>query len=198
MSLLKRKTVELAATPSPKKRARSERKPRVSFSTLNLVRQPSSRDENGNPVPVGPEHFGKEPMKDPPKPKSFAQKKFFFKILHRIAKADKDRSRGKVAENTNNWLTKEYVHGLILHFKRDDTMSVQEVVETLLAFLVQGINDSMNQRKKFMVGDYKLPYQWLRHYLGHLLVALQQIVHTEPAAPELAAASSANKFILSL
>ena len=198
MSLLKRKMEESGVAVPRKKQARVERKPRVSFAFSNVVRQPSLRDEEGNPVPVGPEHFGVEPMKEPPKPKRFLQKKFFFKILHRIAKADKNRSRGRVAEKTQDWMTVAYARDLILEHKKDDTMSVREVVESLLAFLSNGIRESRAQQKKFMIGDFKLPHEWLQHYLGDTVATLQEILRAEQGAAESAAKGAASKFTLKL
>ena len=149
-------------------------------------------------MPVGPEHFGVEPMKEPPKPKRFLQKKFFFKILHRIAKADKNRSRGRVAEKTQDWMTVAYARDLILEHKKDDTMSVREVVESLLAFLSNGIRESRAQQKKFMIGDFKLPHKWLMHYLGDTFKTLQEILRAEQGAAESAAKGAASQFTLKL
>ena len=152
---------------------------RVTFAPVNSIRQPSDRDPEGNPVPVTPQHFGTEPMNEPPPPKKFMREKFFFKILHRMEKAIKARNKKKTAEETETWLTPEYVRREIRAHTRDRALTVRGVAWEMYHFLARGIKDAQLHKKVFLVGSYKLDFNYLEWYFGHLLWVLRGIVEAK-------------------
>ena len=140
-----------------------------------MVRQPSDRDTDGNPVPVTPQHFGTEPMRAPPPPSTFLQSKFFFHFLYRLDKADRRRRKNKPAEKPSDWMTLEYVRDQVMVHIRDPSLTVQVVAQNMVRVLEDGMAESRAAQKKFLIGSYKLPHQWLDHYLGLLLGRLRQL-----------------------
>lgn len=130
-------------------------------------------------MPVTPQHFGTEPMNEPPPPKKFMREKFFFKILYRMEKAIKARNKKKTAEETETWLTPEYVRREIRAHTRDRALTVRGVAWEMYHFLARGIKDAQLHKKVFLVGSYKLDFNYLEWYFGHLLRVLRGIVEAK-------------------
>jgi len=128
-------------------------------------------------------------MNEPPPPKKFLREKFFFKILHRMEKAitainynlrmEKAipaTNKKKTVEETETWLTPEYVREQIKAHIRDPALTVPGVAREMYTFLARGITDARLHEKVFLIGSYKLQFQYLEWYFGHLLRVLRGIV----------------------